>query len=138
MKYCAGCGKHIKEGGQAIDDELYCWVCIGDTGIEVVDWMLPTRWQAKSKEVHCQRTLRFEVLYRFKGKCCICKVPEWKLRAKLQMHRVIPNHRGGRYVLSNIVPVCVRCHKVVEGKTREEIDALYGTIAPYKYKPRIR
>ena len=51
-------------------------------------------------------TLRRFVLYRQKGRCAACKMPEWATRA-LQMHRKQPK---GLYSIYNVVALCSGCH----------------------------
>lgn len=64
------------------------------------------------------------VLYRYQGRCFVCGIEEWRAKTSLHLHRVIPGKLGGLYTLDNVVPVCRKCHKDIEGKTWDELNLL--------------
>jgi hypothetical protein len=67
---------------------------------------------------------RTEVLYKYKGRCYVCGIEEWRHKLALHMHRVIPGKLGGLYELDNLICCCRTCHRQVEGKSWQELEAL--------------
>ncbi len=45
-------------------------------------------------------------------------------RRSLLLHRVLPGRKGGKYTPENTVLVCVDHHIKIEGKSKQEIEAL--------------
>lgn len=71
-------------------------------------------------EAYQKMILRGELLAAANYQCTVCgRMPD-DLR-HLHMHRVTPGKNGGLYVAENIVIVCTKCHKRVEGMTWEQI-----------------
>jgi len=62
------------------------------------------------------------ILEKFDYECFICGVPEYI--KKLNMHRVIPGKNGGEYVEENVVLVCPKHHRMVDGWSWKEINQL--------------
>jgi hypothetical protein len=59
------------------------------------------------------------------GKCYFCKNEDY---AVLDVHRIVPEEKGGRYVPSNVVICCACCHRRVhDGQI--VIDRWYPTSA---------
>lgn len=72
-----------------------------------------------SEMMEFKMKFRQEILEKYDYECYICGVPEYV--RKLHMHRVIPGKLGGEYVEENVVLVCPKHHRRVEGWTWEEI-----------------
>ncbi|VDN49116.1 conserved protein of unknown function [Petrocella atlantisensis] len=62
------------------------------------------------------------ILEKYDYQCFICGIPEYI--QKLHMHRVIPGKYGGEYIEENVVLVCPKHHKMVEGRSWDEINEL--------------
>ena len=58
--------------------------------------------------------LRWELMYKQEGKCKVCGVEEWRLRKKLQAHRLLKGRNGGLYTVENVILVCHTCHNKIE------------------------
>ena len=64
------------------------------------------------------------------GRCMVCNEPDTDL---LDVHRLIPGSKGGRYNRMNSSCICALCHrKVHTGKL--EIDRYYMTTQGYKLR----
>lgn len=56
------------------------------------------------------------------GNCYCCQTPEWEYGRKFDMHRVVKGLNGGEYNEENVVLVCKKCHRKIEGMDRGQID----------------
>ena len=67
----------------------------------------------------CKRKMPLEV----KGQCEVCKV-QGRLRAGNEVHHIVKVANGNNnthYDLDNLIYVCTRCHRAIEGMNIEEI-----------------
>jgi len=89
-------------------------------------------------EEHWKQRLRLDMLEASSHRCYVCRERPDNLR-NLHMHRVMPGKYGGQYIESNVVILCVKCHKRCEGQPRSTIDQareehLWGLVDAY-YDP---
>ncbi len=82
-----------------------------DGAIESLDEDSPEQWKAK---------FRASILEAFDYRCYTCGDRPKNL-SKLQMHRVTPGKNGGMYTEDNVVLVCTKCHRGLEGESWEYI-----------------
>lgn len=73
-------------------------------------------------ETHEKQQLRLELLHQHDYRCYACFRRPPNLN-KLHMHRVLPGRLGGTYIKENIALLCVRCHRALEGKGWDAIEA---------------
>lgn len=59
-----------------------------------------------------QTKISFDILRKEKGvKCCNCQSVE-----DIQYHHIVPMSSGGFDIISNIAPLCTKCHALVHSK----------------------
>lgn len=68
----------------------------------------PKQWQA--------------ILAAKQGPCRLCSAPP-----PSQMHHLIPRDRGGSDVAENIVPLCAKCHGLVEARDKTACQRLVAS-----------
>lgn len=78
----------------------------------------------KSRGEVLKSKTRIEVLFKYRGRCYVCGIEEWRYQKRLHMHRVTPGTAGGLYTLDNVIPLCSPCHRNHEGKAWEEMKPL--------------
>ena len=67
--------------------------------------------------------IRLEAIKRAKGLCEVCKA-QGRLRAGNEVHHIVKVANGNNnthYDLDNLIYVCTRCHRIIEGMNVEEI-----------------
>ncbi len=67
--------------------------------------------------------IRLEAIKRANGLCEVCKA-QGRLRAGNEVHHIVKVANGNNnthYDLDNLIYVCIRCHRVIEGMNVEEI-----------------
>lgn len=56
--------------------------------------------------------------FKAEGACRLCERPRsGEGGRQLTRHRLVPGRFGGRYEYANTVPLCVPCHRAVEGES---------------------
>jgi 5-methylcytosine-specific restriction endonuclease McrA len=75
--------------------------------------------EERYKENSILSKVRQDVLTRDNNQCQVCS----KSMKGLHIHHILPRHVGGGNELDNLITVCNKCHKTVEGKdfTPEEL-----------------
>lgn len=78
--------------------------------------------------ISARQALRLDMLEKYNYQCYICTIRPNNLR-DLHMHRIIPEKRGGTYTEENVVLLCRKHHRKLEGldwdaihKAREKYD----------------
>lgn len=61
------------------------------------------------------------------GMCRICKDDRYVV---MDVHRIIPGRDGGKYTEANSVPICCKCHRLLDDGTIV-IDRWYPSTAGY-------
>ena len=67
--------------------------------------------------------IRLEAIKRAKGLCEVCKA-QGRLRAGNEVHhivKVVNGNNNSHYDLDNLIYVCTRCHRAIEGMNYKEV-----------------
>lgn len=66
--------------------------------------------------VRNKKTIDKKIAKHASAKCKICDEPNYHL---LDVHRIVPGANSGKYIFSNVLIICVSCHrKVHSGQIR--------------------
>ena len=69
------------------------------------------------------KKVRYEVIKRAKGLCEVCKC-HGRVRSGQEVHHIIKVRQGDgntNYNMDNLIYVCVKCHKKIEGLNHEQL-----------------
>jgi 5-methylcytosine-specific restriction endonuclease McrA len=120
LPHCSICGVRLFNGSAGDGGSYICDECSDPAFAEL---NRPQEQPARPGPPQCDPDLRITVIEHYEHRCYICGMLHQK-HVPLDMHRILPGKRGGEYIFENLIPVCRRCHRRVEGMDRTEIEQL--------------